>query len=133
MFWKKLWKKRHQNDGEEKHKTHSYSKHDNPIKSPDRRDDLTTSAPYGGMGVRELQLRLELLIEPVLSVQRSVIETAKELAGFTKADQDRFLTSVERICRTDVEFAYIFCQFAPRCLHLVDEEYWDDWIMSRKR
>jgi len=50
------------------------------------------------------------------------------LASFAKVDQDRFLSSVEKICNTDIELAFDFCQFAPKSLQLVDEENWNDWI-----
>ena len=100
------------------------------VKVPDHhRGGITASAQYGGMGVRELQLRMELLVDQVLSSRRNVFEPAKQLAGFAKMEQDRFLCSVDRIRSTSVELAYNFCHFAPRSLQLIDEEKWDDWIV----
>ena len=128
MFWKKQWKKILGKDGKEQYEIPAYSKGGGHIKSLERQGGLTTSASYGGMGVRELQLRMELLVNQVLSTRRSVFEPAKELAGFAKVDQDRFLNSIEKLCNANVELAFNFCQFAPKSLQLVDEENWDDWI-----
>jgi len=130
MFWKKLWKKILDKEGEKQYEKPAYSKDSGPIKSLKRQGSLTTSASYGGMGVRELQTRMELLLSQIISSpsRRSVFEPAKELAEFAKVEQDRFLNSVEMLRNTSVELAFNFCQFAPRSLKLVDEENWDDWI-----
>ena len=128
MFWKKQWKRNQNKKGDKEYEIPAYSKDGGHIKSLERQGGSTTSASYGGMGVRELQLRMELLIEPMLSAQRSVFEPAKELASFAKVDQDRFLASVEKICHTSVELGFNFCLFAPKSLQLVDEENWDAWI-----
>lgn len=130
MFWKKKWKKLRGKHRKEQYEIPSYSKDDGHIKPLERQGVLTTSASFGGMGVRELQLRMELLVNQALSSRRSVFEPAKILAGFAKVDQDRFLNSVEILCKTSVEIAFNFCQFAPRSLQLVDEENWDDWIAN---
>ncbi len=127
MFWKKQWKKLQNKDGSEKYEIPAYSKDGGHIKSLERQGGLTTSASYGGMGVRELQLRMELIVEPILSKQNSVFEPAKELAVFSKVDQDRFLESVENISKVNIELAFMFCQFGPLSLRLVDEENWGDW------
>jgi len=128
MFWKKQWKKRQTKDGDEEYEIPAYSKDGGHIKSLERQGGLTTSASYGGMGVRELQLRMELLVEPVLSVHNSVFDAAKQLAGFAKVDQDRFLSSVDKICNTNIELGFNFCHYAPQSLRIVDEENWDNWI-----
>ncbi len=128
MFWKKQWKKRFSSKGEEKFEIPAYSKEGGRIKSLERQGGLTTSASYGGMGERELQIRMELLVDQMLSTQHSVFEPAKQLVGFAKVDQDRFLNSVEKLSHTSVELAFYFCQFAPPSLQLVDEENWDNWV-----
>ncbi len=124
-----FWKKRRQSNGKDKTRAPDYRKAKENGKSLGKRDSATTSASYGGMGVRELQLRMELLVDQVISSQRSVFEPAKQLAEFAKIEQDRFLRSVDKICSTSVELAYNFCHFAPESLHLVDEEQWDDWVV----
>jgi nitric oxide reductase NorD protein len=128
MFWKKQWKKILGKDGKEQFEIPAYSKDGGHIKSLERQGGLTTSASYGGMGVRELQLRMEILIDQVLTSRRSVFEPAKELAVFAKVDQDRFLNSVDLLCNSSVELAFNFCQFAPKSLQLVDEENWQAWV-----
>lgn len=130
MFWKKQWKKFIGSNGKEQYEIPAYSKDGGHIKSLERQGGLTTSASYGGMGVRELQLRMEILIDQVLSSRRSVFEPAKELAVFAKVDQDRFLNSVDTLCNTSVELAFNFCQFAPKSLQLVDEENWSEWVTN---
>ena len=129
MFWKKQWKKRQQLTSKEQVEILAYSKDGGHIKSLERQG-LTTSAAYGGMGVRQLQLRMELLVEQVLLSHRSVFEPAKQLAGYALVDQERFLNSIEKISNTSVELAYNFCHFAPKSLQLVDEEQWDNWIVK---
>ena len=94
-----------------------------------RKGSSTTSAIYGGMGVLELKLRMELIVDQVISSHRTVLLPAKQLAEYAKVDQDRFLVSAEKISRASVELAYNFCQFAPESLQLVDEANWDDWII----
>ena len=94
MFWKKKSKKDKKSNDDEPYEIRAYSKEGGYIKSLERQG-LTTSASYGGMGVRELQLRMELLVDQVLSSNRSVFEPAKMLAEFAKVEQDRFLNAGE--------------------------------------
>ena len=127
MFWKRKSKNKTK-VRDEKVEIRAYSKEGGFIKSLESQGGITTSASYGGMGVRELQLRMELLVEPVLSTHNSVFDAAKQLATFAKVDQDRFLCSVEKVCNTNIELGFHFCQLAPRSLQIVDEENWEDWI-----
>jgi len=127
MFWKRKSKDKTKSS-DEKVEIRAYSKEGGFIKSLESQGGITTSASYGGMGVRELQLRMELLVEPVLSANNSVFDAAKQLATFAKVDQDRFLSSVEKISNSNIELGFNFCQFAPPSLQIVDEENWDDWI-----
>ena len=128
MLWRKKPKKSRSSNSNKQKVIRSYKKEGGHIKSLERQGALTTSASYGGMGVRELQLRMELLVDQVISSHRSVFKSAEQLAEFAKVDQDRFLGSVEKISMTSVELAYNFCHFAPRSLQLVDEAHWEDWI-----
>ena len=98
------------------------------IRSPARAGKNQNSSAYGGMGERELQLKLELLIEPVLSAQNSVFACAQALADCSMADQERFLDSVKCIADANVELAFQFCQLAPRGLKNIDEKDWHTWI-----
>lgn len=83
---------------------------------------------YGGMQVRELQTRMELLVNPTRAAQAGVHEAALALAGFGLAQQRRFLSALERIARVDVALARAFCSAAPRTLGLVADDDWQRWI-----
>lgn len=128
MFWKKKSKTGPAPKSRKQKAIRSYKKEGGHIKSLERQGGLTTSASFGGMGVRELQLRMELIVDQVISSQRSVFKPAERLAEYSKVDQDRFLESVEQISRTSVELAFSFCQFAPESLQVIDETHWNDWI-----
>lgn len=106
----------------------SYSKDGGYIRSPVRTGKNNNSSSFGGMGERELQLRLELLVEPILSTHHSVFEPAQALVDFSLADQERFLDSVDTIAATSVKLAYNFCHLGPPSLKLIDEEAWPAWI-----
>ena len=130
MFWKKQKEKSENSNGKDQIEIRARSKEGGFVKSLQRQGGITASAAYGGMGIRELQLRMELLVEQVLSSHRSVFEPAKQLAKYALVDQERFLNSVASISNTSVELAYNFCHFAPPSLQLVDEENWDHWIVT---
>jgi nitric oxide reductase NorD protein len=87
-----------------------------------------SSARFGGRGVRELQTRIEIIVDRVMHSRRSVIEPAKALAQFNLVEQERFLVSVDLIAETSAELAYNFCHFAVPALRLIDEEHWQRWI-----
>lgn len=80
------------------------------------------------MQVRELQARLELLVDTVLKRQRSVIEPARNLARYNLVEQDRFITSVDRISLANPELAFHFCHQAIPALAVLDDTAWDPWV-----
>ena len=127
-FWQKRKKALASKAEASKYKLKAYSKDGGYIRSPDRAGKNQNSSTYGGMGERELQLRMELLVEPVLSAQRSVFKPAQELVDFSLTDQERFLDSIEQLAVTDVELAFYFCQFGPPSLKKLDESNWPNWI-----
>jgi len=86
------------------------------------------SAIYGGMGEREIQIKLELLLDPIISSQKGVLVPAKNLCVFNMQDQERFIKTVDRISETNVELAYNFCYHGVESLKSLDESQWDDWI-----
>jgi nitric oxide reductase NorD protein len=98
------------------------------IRSPGRAGKNQNSSSFGGMGERELQLRLELLVEPMLSASQGVFEPAQALVDFSLADQERFLASVDKLSQTSPELAYYFCHQAVPSLKRIDEGDWDNWI-----
>ncbi len=89
---------------------------------------IRASAQYGGMGERELELRMEQVIERILSNRRRVHEPAKQLAAFNHFEQRRFLESGQALANKDVELAYQFFHFGIPSLRLIDEEHWDGWL-----
>lgn len=128
-FWQsKKTAKPVDDDDKSQYQIKAYSKDGGYIRSPGRKGKNQNSATYGGMGERELQLRLELLIEQALSSQRSVFQPAQALADFSLADQERFLASVDSLSYIDVELAYHFCHFATKSLRLIESEDWPAWI-----
>lgn len=128
-FWQKKKKpaKPVVND-EEAYQIKAYSKDGGYIRSPGRAGKNQNSSSFGGMGERELQLRLELLVEQVLSSSRSVFKPAQDLVSFSMTDQERFLQSVEDIALKNPELAFHFCHLAPSGLRLLDEHDWPTWI-----
>ena len=86
------------------------------------------SAIYGGMGEREIQIKLELLLDPIISSQKGVLVPAKNLCVFNMQDQERFIKTVDKISETNVELAYNFCYHGVESLKCLDESQWDDWI-----
>ncbi len=84
--------------------------------APDRRHALRqqararASARYGGMGERELQLRMELILENFIADRDyKVVETAKRLAMFSLSEQERFLKAAEQLARHSPKLAHRFC------------------------
>ena len=113
-FWKKAIEKHRKGKGI-KHKT-------------SRGPKIKASAIFGGMGEREMQLRLELHLEPILTIKKSVIEPARNLCAFSMQDQERFINAVKNICDTDMELAYSFCHHGVESLKYLEGSQWDEWI-----
>ena len=90
---------------------------------------IRASAQYGGMGERELELRMEQIIgDRILSSRHSVHEPAKQLAAFNHFEQRRFLDSGQTLADSDFELAYQFFHAGIPSLRLIDEEHWDGWL-----
>jgi nitric oxide reductase NorD protein len=75
-----------------------------------------------------LQKRLEGAVYMVLSVRRSVEQTAAELGQLPRPRQERFLEAVEYIAAQTGELAYNFCIFGTRSARLLGEDEWESWI-----
>lgn len=89
---------------------------------------LKASAKYGGMAERQIQMKLELHLEPILSSQKGVIEPAKDLCLFSMQDQERFIDTVGDICDTNMDLAYKFCHHGIESLKHIEESNWSDWV-----
>lgn len=101
-------------------------------KNPTRhlsKEKAQTSARYGGMGERELQLRIEMLVEDsITDPQRSIFATAKELASFGLIDQERFLQALRRCTGLNQELGYQFCKHGVKALRKLDGDDWTTWL-----
>ena len=82
------------------------------------------------MQARELQARLELLLDPVLTRHRSVLKPAMALAELSLVEQERFIASVDRISLHEPELAFRFCELAIPALTELDDTAWEPWIDS---
>ncbi|MEW8298523.1 MAG: hypothetical protein AB2712_06740, partial [Candidatus Thiodiazotropha sp.] len=80
------------------------------------------------MQERELQLRLELILEDVMNRRRSLLQPARALVGFPLVEQERFIGSVERISLSSAELAYQFCHLATPKLAKLDDAVWPSWV-----
>jgi len=115
-------------DKQAKYEIKAYSKDGGYIRSPVRAGKNQNSSSYGGMGEREIELRLELIVEPVLNTKRTVFKPAQLLAESSLADQERFIASVDELSKTDAELAFQFCHLGAISLKIVEELAWQDWV-----
>ena len=100
-FWEKQVKKYQRGKGI-KHKT------DNAKRTPTQRS--------GGMSERQIQLKLELLIDPSLSSNKNIFETCKILKTYSLSDQERFLNAIEKLSSINQELAYNFCDYGVKAI-----------------
>ena len=129
MFWRRSKIKPKKAISEKReHRLKNYSKDGGYIRSPARKGKNQNSSAFGGMGERELQTRLELLVDDILSAKNSVFKPAQALANVSLDDQERFLATVEAIANINVELAFQFCHHATPSISLIDEENWPEWV-----
>ena len=115
-------------DPEYQYEIKAYSKDGGFIQSLDRAGRNQNGSIYGGMSEREIQLRLELVVDQVLTTARSVFAPAQQLTQFSLADQERFIQSATTVSDANAELSYHFCHLAPPALMLLDEGAWADWL-----
>lgn len=96
--------------------------------SPKKLPRPRSTSNFGGMQVRELQARLEIMVDAVLKRQRSVLKPAQALAEFSLMQQTRFLDSLDKISLKNQELAYQFCQLGITPLTEIDDNAWNPWI-----
>lgn len=128
FFWRNNNKPEKASNDAPAYELKAYSKEGGYIRSPDRKGKNHNSSNFGGMGERELQLKLELLVEDVLSTTNSVFGPAQALVDISLADQERFLASVEQLTKIDAQLAFEFCHHAASSIKLLDEEDWPEWV-----
>ena len=79
--------------------------------------------------LRAIQARLEVIVDAVLTIRRSVRFPAKLLASLPFDHQERVLSSVEFLTNTSVELAYNFCMCVPPALKTIDAQRRHPWIL----
>ena len=89
---------------------------------------IRASARYGGMGERELQLRMERIVDRILSSRHSLHEPARALAACNHFEQQRFLAAGEMFAASNAELAYQFFHFGRPSLRLLEDRDWDAWL-----
>jgi len=89
-----------------------------------------STARYGGMQERVVQGRLEILLDPVLTRHRSVLEPAKALAELSLVEQERFIATIDRISLKEPELAFHFCMLAVPAISELDATTWEPWVNS---
>ena len=89
---------------------------------------IRASARYGGMGERELQLRMERVVDRILSSRHSLHEPARALAACNHFEQRRFLAAGEMFAASNAELAYQFFHFGLPSLRLLEDRDWDAWL-----
>lgn len=94
----------------------------------DNKPKLKASAEYGGRGERELQLRLEIILDKLAEGRRDIYTAAKELAAYSLAEQERFLHAAENWQKQSPELAYQFCRHGLVALRQLSGRAWDDWL-----
>ena len=92
----------------------------------------SSSTDYGGMGEREIQLRLELLIDLPNKDLSELFQTAKALTGFGMADQLRLLAAAEQLRNISTELAHEFCCKAVVALKNLNDKDWQMWVNEIK-
>jgi nitric oxide reductase NorD protein len=88
----------------------------------------------GGMRERELQIRLDLLLDTVMTPRRSVLDPARILAKWHLVEQKRFINCVERIAMASPELAYQCCRRVTTAVLALDDaacQRWIDGLMER--
>ena len=87
-----------------------------------------SSTDYGGMGEREIQLRLELLIDLPNKDLSELFQVAKSLTQFSMADQLRLLEAAQQLSNISTELAHEFCCSAIIALKHLDDKNWHAWV-----
>ena len=103
-------------------------KRESPIIGADK-PTLKASAEYGGMGERELQLRLELILDKMASGDPAIYATARGLTAYSLSEQERFLRAAQDWRRQSPEFACQFCHHGLTAFKRLKGEAWDDWLL----
>ncbi|MBC6414156.1 MAG: VWA domain-containing protein [Chromatiales bacterium] len=91
-----------------------------------------SSTDYGGMGEREIQTRLEILIDLPNKDLSELFQTAKALTHFGMSDQLRLLEAAEQLSNISTELTHEFCCKAVVALKDLNEKNWQVWVNDIK-
>ncbi len=75
-----------------------------------------------------IEARLDEHLDLVLSSRRTAAGPARELAAFSRAEQELVLRWVAVLAAAHAELAYQFASLAPRALRLMDEAGVEAWV-----
>ncbi len=86
-------------------------------------------APEGEpLSAAAIEARLDEHLDLVLSSRRTAAGPARELAAFSRAEQELVLRWVAVLAAAHAELAYQFASLAPRALRLMDEAGVEAWV-----
>ena len=93
---------------------------------PDMARDANINRP---LSAEVLRRHLEDSVSMVLSIRRSVGETARDLSRQDRPSQERFLWAVDHISQETAELAFNFCMFGLQGLQLLTRDQdWQAWV-----
>jgi len=78
----------------------------------------------------ELEERLDVPLDPVLSSRRTAAALARALAGFARPRQEWVLDWVQVMARSNAELAYQFAANVPRALELMEQAGAEEWLLA---
>lgn len=82
------------------------------------------------LNAEQIETRLDVYLDAILSSRRSASEPAARLAGLTREAQDMVLHWVEVISRTNAEMAYQFANYANDACAVMDLQAVQDWALA---
>jgi len=82
------------------------------------------------LSAENLETRLDVYLDPVLSSRRTASAPARALARYTREQQEFVLHWVEVLARTNAEIAYQFSTYVSRALDLMSIEDVKTWLLS---
>ncbi len=81
------------------------------------------------LAAHELEERLDVYLDPVLSSRRTAARPARALAELPRTQQDFALHWIEVVCRTSGEMAYQIAAQAAQAFAVMDERAVEAWIV----
>ncbi len=102
-----------------------------PERHPSRtRTRRSAASSYGGMQEREIQTRLEIVLDCLSIHKPTVTELARRLTGVSLAEQQRVLGGIEALAALDTGLAETFCNVALDTFAELDDTDWSLWLQD---